>query len=81
MDNLLFVKNIILSYNWNSVLASSIIQLYLKSNNFSDIYYFENKTMLLNDLDSDYKINQKINNFNALGENINYYDIKIINVL
>jgi len=80
MTSLEYIKNNILSYNFDDVdIDNKIIQLYLKSNNFSDIHYYENKYKFIEELNSDEKINEKIKNFIQLGEIINYHEIKILN--
>ena len=79
MTSIEYIKNIILSYNFEDVDDNKIIQLYLKSNNFSDIHYYENKYKFIDELNSDEKINEKIKNFIQLGEIINYHEIKILN--
>jgi hypothetical protein len=78
MNSIEYFQNIILSYNFEDVDDNKIIQLYLKSNNFSDIHYYENKYKFIDELNSDEKINEKIKNFIQLGEIINYHEIKIL---
>lgn len=84
MNSLEYIKNNILSFvvdplvNFDDDDNDKIIQLYLKSNNFSDIHYYENRYKFIEDLNSDEKINEKIKNFNQLGEIINYHQIKIL---
>lgn len=81
MTSIEYFQNIILSYNFEDVIIedNKIIQLYLKSNNFSDIHYYENKNKFIEELNSVEKINEKIKNFIQLGEIINYHEIKILN--
>jgi hypothetical protein len=79
MTSIEYFQNIILSYNFEDVDDNKIIQLYLKSNNFSDIHYYENKYKFIDELNSDEKINEKIKNFIQLDEIINYHEIKILN--
>jgi len=77
MTSIEYIKNNILSYNFQDVDDNKIIQLYLKSNNFSDIHYYENKYKFIDELNSDEKINEKIKNFIQLGEIINYHVIDL----
>lgn len=84
MNSLEYIKNNILSFvvdplvNFDDDDNDKIIQLYLKSNNFSDIHYYENRYKFIEDLNSDEKINEKIKNFIQLGEIIIYHEIKIL---
>ncbi len=77
MNSIEYFQNNILSFNFDN--DNKIIQLYLKSNNFSDIHYYENRYKFIEELNSDEKINEKIKNFIQLGEIINYHEIKILN--
>jgi hypothetical protein len=62
-----YVEDNILSYDFGD---GGIIEISLKSNNFSDVYYFENIEQL------NEKINYKINNFNNLCELINFHFVR-----
>ena len=68
MNNQTYILNNII--NNIEILEDKLIELKLKSNNFSDIYYFNNKQDFI------IKIYQVILNFNKLNENIIYHEIK-----
>jgi hypothetical protein len=64
-----YIEDNLLSYDFGN---DGIIEISLKSNNFSDVYYFENIDQL------NEKINYRINNFNNLCELINFHFVRFI---